>query len=246
MPESAFDPEHPYYDAKWQDRERPRWYNVHVEFRHKLTNPDPVTLSELRKRSESGGSLEHLELFVKPRLSVGKIKSTEWNLILDMAGEPGFHAATPPPAVAIEQPAEQPIEEPAAISAAEVVGEVIADVVEDMASTAAELMGEQTAESMMEEIREEVGEELAQEVAQEIAEEVAEQVEAPIAEALTEEVAEIVAEVQNEIGQPVGAALNIQETPAVTTEGAQAAQVVTETETIETEIVHEEVTAGKS
>jgi hypothetical protein len=250
LTESAFDPEHPYYDPKWQDRERPRWFNVHVEFRHKLSNPSPVTLHELRKHSQSGGSLEHLELFVKPRLSVGKIKPTEWNLILEMAGEAGFRAAIPPspPTPEAQEPVERSAVEatPVSISAAEVVAEVLTDIVEDMASTAAELMGEQTAESMMPDIREQVGEDLAQEVANEIAEEVAEQVEAPIAEALSEEVKEIVAEVENEIDQPVGDALNVQDTPAITVEGAHPSKVVAESEIVESEIIREELFTGKS
>ncbi|KAJ6104546.1 High mobility group HMG-I/HMG-Y [Penicillium sp. IBT 18751x] len=82
--ESAFDPEHPYYDPK-SNRDSPKWSVVHVEFRHKLKNP--VTLADLKANSEAGKPLENLMTLKQSRLSVSKVTPDEWRTILEMAGE---------------------------------------------------------------------------------------------------------------------------------------------------------------
>ncbi|KAL9003135.1 MAG: hypothetical protein Q9188_003977 [Gyalolechia gomerana] len=55
--ETAFDPEHPYYDEK-SIREKPKWFVVHVEFRRKF--PALVSLKELQKFAKPGGVLENM------------------------------------------------------------------------------------------------------------------------------------------------------------------------------------------
>ena len=83
--ESAFDPEHPYYDPK-SDREKPKWELVHVEFVKKFGKL--VKLRELKSFSKSGGALENMQTIKLSRLSVSAVTPQEWRFILDLAGEP--------------------------------------------------------------------------------------------------------------------------------------------------------------
>ncbi|CAG7924170.1 unnamed protein product [Penicillium olsonii] len=82
--ESAFDPEHPYYDSKSQ-RSDPRWVVVHVEFRRKLQKQ--VTLQDLKTHSEAGKPLESLQMIKQGRLSVSSVTPAQWQYILGLAGE---------------------------------------------------------------------------------------------------------------------------------------------------------------
>lgn len=82
--ESAFDPDHPYYDPK-SDREKPKWELVHVEFVKKFANL--IGLKELRSFSLSGGMLEHMQTLKQSRLSVSSVTPDEWRFILGLAGE---------------------------------------------------------------------------------------------------------------------------------------------------------------
>ena len=82
--ESAFDPKHPYYDAK-SDREKPKWELVKVEFVKKFE--ELVTLRELKSLSLPGSALQNMAMLKQGRLSVSPVASVEWRFILDLAGE---------------------------------------------------------------------------------------------------------------------------------------------------------------
>ncbi|KIV94597.1 hypothetical protein PV10_02349 [Exophiala mesophila] len=82
--ESAFDPNHPYYDAK-SDREKPKWELVRVEFVKKFS--DLVTLKELRSYSLPGSALQNMVMLKQSRLSVSPVTPAEWTFILECAGE---------------------------------------------------------------------------------------------------------------------------------------------------------------
>lgn len=82
--ESAFDPGHPYYDAK-SDRENPKWELVKVEFVKKFDAL--VTLRELRSFSATGSALAGMSMLKQSRLSVSPVTSDEWQFILELAGE---------------------------------------------------------------------------------------------------------------------------------------------------------------
>lgn len=82
--ESAFDPDHPYYDPK-SDREKPKWELVHVEFVKKFDKI--VTLKELKSYALNGGVLENMQTLKQSRLSVSVVKPEEWRFILNVAGE---------------------------------------------------------------------------------------------------------------------------------------------------------------
>lgn len=79
--ESAFDPEHPYYDEK-SDREKPKWCLVHVEFRQKF--PEIIKLKDLQKYAKEGGVLENMQVLKQSRLSVSKVTKEEWNFITSL------------------------------------------------------------------------------------------------------------------------------------------------------------------
>ncbi|KAL8703223.1 MAG: hypothetical protein Q9201_003609 [Fulgogasparrea decipioides] len=79
--ETAFDPEHPYYDKK-SIREKPKWCVVHVEFRRKF--PYMVSLKELQKFSKPGGNLENMQTLKMSRLSVSKVSKKEWDFIHEL------------------------------------------------------------------------------------------------------------------------------------------------------------------
>ncbi|KAJ8987529.1 hypothetical protein HRR80_008430 [Exophiala dermatitidis] len=83
--ESAFDPNHPYYDPK-SDRAKPKWDVVHVEFVRKFDKL--VTLKELKSFSEPSGALKDMQMLRQSRLSVSSVKPAEWEFILQLAGEP--------------------------------------------------------------------------------------------------------------------------------------------------------------
>ena len=80
----AFDPRHPYYDAK-STRENPKWDIVYVQYVRKFANI--VKLSELKTYAERGGALEKLQMLKQVRLSVSAVAPKEWEFILDLAGE---------------------------------------------------------------------------------------------------------------------------------------------------------------
>ena len=79
--ETAFDPEHPYYDGK-SDRAKPKWCLVHVEFRQKF--PEIIKLKELQKYAKPGGVLEKLQVLNQARLSVSKVTKKEWDFIMSL------------------------------------------------------------------------------------------------------------------------------------------------------------------
>ncbi len=82
--EMAFDPRHPYYDAK-STRENPKWDIVYVQFVRKFA--DIVKLSELKTYAEPGGALGKMQMLKQGRLSVSAVAPKEWEFILDLAGE---------------------------------------------------------------------------------------------------------------------------------------------------------------
>nr|KMM68483.1 3SC1 protein [Coccidioides posadasii RMSCC 3488] len=82
--ESAFDPAHPYYDAK-SSRDNPKWEVVHVEFRSKFQNL--VTLAELKSLAKPGDALENLQMLKQSRLSVSPVRPEEWRFIMSLAEE---------------------------------------------------------------------------------------------------------------------------------------------------------------
>lgn len=81
--ESAFDPNHPYFDAK-SDRSKPKWDCVKVEFVKKFDNI--VSLKTVKETPELAG----MQLASKSfgRLSVQKVNPSAWKHVLKMAGEP--------------------------------------------------------------------------------------------------------------------------------------------------------------
>lgn len=89
--ETAFDPEHPYYDDK-SDREKPKWCLVHVEFRQKF--PDIIKLKELQKYTRDGGVLEHMQMLKQSRLSVSKVTKKEWDFIMGLVDAEDVAAAS--------------------------------------------------------------------------------------------------------------------------------------------------------
>jgi predicted RNA-binding protein with PUA-like domain len=100
--ETAFDPQHPYYDPK-SSRESPRWDLVHVRFVEKFA--ETIKLTDLRSFAKSGGALEKMQLLRQGRLSVSAVKPKEWAFVLSLAGaEPSRY----------EKDAEQVEETPAA------------------------------------------------------------------------------------------------------------------------------------
>ena len=73
--ETAFDPEHPYFDEK-SDREKPKWCLVHVKFVQKFLKM--IKLKELQKYAKNGGVLENMQGLRQTRLSVSKVSKKEW------------------------------------------------------------------------------------------------------------------------------------------------------------------------
>jgi EVE domain len=213
--ETAFDENDPYYDEK-SSREKPKWFNVHVGFKHKFDHPERTTLTELRKHSE--GALSGMQLFRQTRLSVTKVSPAEWNYILDLAGHLEFKTEIDEPdtsmidstVMSVEprvEPEEQLLHEAEeaqakeAIREAESTAEFLNEVIEDVADTVAE----QVAENM-----EDINEPASEAMREELAEVVADQIMDQLAEAIQEaaptgaadqinESTEAVAQVQFEI-----------------------------------------------
>ena len=79
--ETAFDPEHPYYDEK-SDRAKPKWCLVQVEFRQKF--PEIIKLKELQQYAKPGGVLEKMQVLNQARLSVSKVTKKEWDFIMSL------------------------------------------------------------------------------------------------------------------------------------------------------------------
>ncbi|MCJ1306376.1 hypothetical protein MMC25_000018 [Agyrium rufum] len=82
--ESAFDPNHPYYDEK-SSRDNPKWSYVHVEFRKKF--PGLVKLKDLQQYKGPGQPLENLQTLKQSRLSVSKVTQEEWDFIISIVPE---------------------------------------------------------------------------------------------------------------------------------------------------------------
>lgn len=82
--ESAFNPKHPYYDAK-SSRDDPKWVAVHVEFRRKFDKQ--VTLHDLKANAGTGKPLENLQTLKQSRLSVSSVTPAQWRYIHELAGE---------------------------------------------------------------------------------------------------------------------------------------------------------------
>jgi len=81
--ESAFDPNHPYFDHK-SKRDKPTWDCVKVEFVKKFENP--VTLKALK----ADPKLVNMQIAQKAygRLSVQAVTPAQWKYVLKMADEP--------------------------------------------------------------------------------------------------------------------------------------------------------------
>ena len=73
--ESAFDPEHPYFDEK-SSRETPKWCLLHVKFAQKF--PAIIKLKELQRFAKDGGVLEDMQMLRQTRLSVSRVTKKEW------------------------------------------------------------------------------------------------------------------------------------------------------------------------
>lgn len=80
--ESAFDPDHPYYDEK-STRDKPRWFCPKVTFHEKF--PEVVRLDKLRSHGEAGGPLSSMLLLKQSRLSVSEVSQSEWDFVLGLA-----------------------------------------------------------------------------------------------------------------------------------------------------------------
>lgn len=81
---TAFDPKHPYFDAKSVDKENPKWYMVDMEYVKHLDRMIP--LSEIK--SYGTMELKDLPLVRRGRLSVAKVDEKDWNFILELASKP--------------------------------------------------------------------------------------------------------------------------------------------------------------
>ena len=80
-PESALDPDHPYYDAK-STADNLKWCKVHVAFRQKFSKL--VKLKELQKYAKDGGVLQNMQTLRQTRLSVSKVGKKEWDFIMSL------------------------------------------------------------------------------------------------------------------------------------------------------------------
>ncbi|KAI9733077.1 MAG: hypothetical protein M1834_003623 [Cirrosporium novae-zelandiae] len=78
---TAFDPKSIYYDPK-SNPSKPKWDQVHVEFHSKFD--EKITLTELKSYSHPGEALSKLETLVKARLSVSRVKKSEWDFIMSL------------------------------------------------------------------------------------------------------------------------------------------------------------------
>jgi predicted RNA-binding protein with PUA-like domain len=80
--ETAFDKKDPYYDPK-SDREKPKWFCVGVEFVRKFERV--VDLHTIKGFAGKGGKLENMQLVTNGRLSVCKVRKSEWDFIMELA-----------------------------------------------------------------------------------------------------------------------------------------------------------------
>ncbi|KAF2756266.1 DUF55-domain-containing protein [Pseudovirgaria hyperparasitica] len=85
---SAFDKEHPYYDAK-SNPQSPTWYCVKVALEEKLKSL--VSLDMLK--AHRTGALSSMEALTKTRLSVQKVSPAEWEFVLSLAKDAAAAAA---------------------------------------------------------------------------------------------------------------------------------------------------------
>ena len=94
--ESAFDPEHPYYDLK-STRDSPKWCCVKVEYRRKF--PQILKLKELQRFGKEGGVLAKMQALRMSRLSVSKVSKKEWDFIMSLvdSDDGAESAANQPP-----------------------------------------------------------------------------------------------------------------------------------------------------
>lgn len=81
LSESAFDPQHPYYDSK-SVRENPKWCCVKVAYRQKF--PEIIRLKELQRYAKEGGVLANMQTLKMARLSVSKVTKKEWDFIMGL------------------------------------------------------------------------------------------------------------------------------------------------------------------
>ncbi len=79
--ESAFDPQHPYYDPK-SARDNPKWCCVKVAYRQKF--PEITRLKELQRYAKDGGVLANMQTLRTARLSVSKVTKKEWDFIMSL------------------------------------------------------------------------------------------------------------------------------------------------------------------
>ncbi|KAK9449749.1 PUA-like domain-containing protein [Limtongia smithiae] len=85
---TAFDTKHPYYDAKSVE-EKPKWFMVDVEPVRRLGRL--VSLQEIKDLTASDGAkspLADMALLRRSRLSVGPVRESEWNYLLELAAKP--------------------------------------------------------------------------------------------------------------------------------------------------------------
>lgn len=75
-----FDPDSKYFDPK-SSEENPRWELVDVKFVKKFENP--VTRDAIKNEP----SLQDMVLLNRMRLSITPVEKSEWDKILEMAGE---------------------------------------------------------------------------------------------------------------------------------------------------------------
>ncbi|KAK0672136.1 PUA-like domain-containing protein [Cercophora samala] len=80
---SAHDPKAPYYDPKSKPSD-PKWSVVHVKFYQKF--PAPITLKELKELGAPGKPLQNMQMIKQSRLSVSKVTASEWNFLMECAG----------------------------------------------------------------------------------------------------------------------------------------------------------------
>jgi len=87
--ESAFNPNHPYYDEK-STRDKPKWEVVHVEFVKKFN--EIISLKTLKSYAGTDGVLAGMQTLKMSRLSVSSVSPEEWRFILGLAGEENLEA----------------------------------------------------------------------------------------------------------------------------------------------------------
>ncbi|KAF9498699.1 DUF55-domain-containing protein [Pleurotus eryngii] len=99
---TAWDPEHPYYDAK-TDKENPKWYMVDLTFVERAKNFIPLALlryiadisstppPELEYVGEDGiNAIKGMDLVTRGRLSVQRVSEEAWNTIQLLAKRGGW------------------------------------------------------------------------------------------------------------------------------------------------------------